>query len=207
MSTDFVILLIFVLTSVVWYKAFINGAYYGVALHIVSETYNGSYDYASGSDEHSGEPSSETKYKISDDEDDLILDLDREMQSMKNPENRGSNGNLKAASKSIHSERNRKALHLQSKDSESDRVGQQIQSKITKRSRTSKGRPREIQFNEQKLLGKGSGGTCVFEGKHNGRIVAVKRMIHQHQAVAQLEIDFLQRVDHHKNLLTYFHKE
>ena len=32
-------------------------------------------------------------------------------------------------------------------------------------------------------------------------------MIHQHSAVAQLEIDFLQRVDHHKNLLTYFHKE
>ena len=32
-------------------------------------------------------------------------------------------------------------------------------------------------------------------------------MLHQHSDVAQLEIDFLQRVDLHPNLLTYFHQE
>jgi len=65
----------------------------------------------------------------------------------------------------------------------------------------------KIDFDENKLLGKGSGGTCVFEGHLHGRQVAVKRMLRQHQAVAQLEIELLQRVDLHPNLLTYFHKE
>lgn len=40
------------------------------------------------------------------------------------------------------------------------------------------------------ILGKGSGGTCVFQGKLNGREVAVKRMLVQHSEVAHLEIDF-----------------
>jgi len=41
-----------------------------------------------------------------------------------------------------------------------------------------------IEINEMKLLGKGSGGTCVFEGRFHGRNVAVKRMLHQHSEVA-----------------------
>ena len=57
------------------------------------------------------------------------------------------------------------------------------------------------------MLGKGSGGTCVFEGKLHGRDVAVKRMLVQHSEVARLEIDFFQRVDLHPNILTYFHQE
>lgn len=68
-------------------------------------------------------------------------------------------------------------------------------------------RNREIEIYEEKLLGKGSGGTCIFEGKLHGRVVAVKRMIHQHAAVANAEIEFLQKVDLHQNLLTYFHQE
>lgn len=36
----------------------------------------------------------------------------------------------------------------------------------------------QIVVYEDLLLGKGSGGTCVFEGKLHGRIVAVKRMLH-----------------------------
>ena len=43
---------------------------------------------------------------------------------------------------------------------------------------------RKIKVYEKKLLGIGSGGTCVFEGKLNGRLVAVKRMLHQHSAIA-----------------------
>lgn len=65
----------------------------------------------------------------------------------------------------------------------------------------------QIVVYEDLLLGKGSGGTCVFEGKLHGRIVAVKRMLHQHSEIAWLEIKFLQRVDLHPNLLTYFHQE
>lgn len=56
-------------------------------------------------------------------------------------------------------------------------------------------------------MGKGSGGTCVFQGKLHGRDVAVKRMLIQHSEVARLEIDFFQRVDLHPNILTYFHQE
>ena len=37
---------------------------------------------------------------------------------------------------------------------------------------------RKIKVYEKKLLGIGSGGTCVFEGKLHGRVVAVKRMLH-----------------------------
>ena len=48
-----------------------------------------------------------------------------------------------------------------------------------------------ITIDESKLLGKGSGGTCVFEGKLHGRQVAVKRMLRQHQDVANLEIELL----------------
>lgn len=35
----------------------------------------------------------------------------------------------------------------------------------------------QIKVDESKLLGKGSGGTCVFEGVFRGRQVAVKRML------------------------------
>ena len=42
-----------------------------------------------------------------------------------------------------------------------------------------------------KILGKGSGGTCVFQGYLNGREVAVKRMLIEHSEVAIHEIDFI----------------
>ena len=68
------ILLIFVLISVLWYKAFINGEFYGVALHVVSEPYNESYDYESSANPSQDEGfSSETKYKMSESEEEIIL--------------------------------------------------------------------------------------------------------------------------------------
>ena len=51
--------------------------------------------------------------------------------------------------------------------------------------------PRQIQFDMTKILGKGSGGTCVFQGYLNGREVAVKRMLIEHSEVAIHEIDFI----------------
>mmetsp|Transcript_32082 Transcript_32082/g.49058 ORF Transcript_32082/g.49058 Transcript_32082/m.49058 type:complete len:163 (-) Transcript_32082:1038-1526(-) len=66
---------------------------------------------------------------------------------------------------------------------------------------------RKIKIYEETVLGRGSGGTCVFEGKLNGRVVAVKRMLHYNLQVAKQEIEFLQKVDLHPNLLTYFHEE
>uniref|UniRef100_A0A7S3CRH9 non-specific serine/threonine protein kinase n=1 Tax=Strombidium rassoulzadegani TaxID=1082188 RepID=A0A7S3CRH9_9SPIT len=66
---------------------------------------------------------------------------------------------------------------------------------------------RQIKVYGDKLLGRGSWGTCVFEGKLKGRVVAVKRVLNQHQLLAEQEIEFLQKVDLHPNLLTYFHQE
>lgn len=47
----------------------------------------------------------------------------------------------------------------------------------------------------------------VYQGTLNGRIVAVKRMLTQHNHIAQNEIQFLQKVDLHPNLITYYDKE
>lgn len=82
-----------------------------------------------------------------------------------------------------------------------------LQGQIQGAGRRSKPQPRQIHIDDSKILGKGSGGTCVFQGKLHGRDVAVKRMLIQHAEVASLEIDFFQRVDLHPNILTYFHQE
>lgn len=47
----------------------------------------------------------------------------------------------------------------------------------------------------------------MYEGTLNKRVVAVKRMLLQHNIVAQKEIEFLQKVDLHPNLITYYDKE
>ena len=62
-------------------------------------------------------------------------------------------------------------------------------------------------INEAEVLGLGSGGTIVYSGTLNGRPVAVKRMLLKHSIVANNEIRFLQRVDLHPNVMTYFDKE
>ena len=66
---------------------------------------------------------------------------------------------------------------------------------------------KKIISDEKQVLGVGSGGTVVFDGTLNGRQVAVKRMLLQHNHIANLEIQFLQRVDLHPNLITYYDKE
>ena len=65
----------------------------------------------------------------------------------------------------------------------------------------------KIVIEESKVLGLGSGGTVVYEGKLNGRIVAVKRMLVHHNTLAMKEVEFLQKVDLHPNLITYYDHE
>lgn len=55
-----------------------------------------------------------------------------------------------------------------------------------------------------KILGYGSGGTIVYEGKFGGRDVAVKRMLRQHFELASQEIEILGQSDHHKNIIRYY---
>lgn len=80
LSTDFVILLIFVLVCVAVYKAFILGNYYGEAVHVISEILNDSYDYQSSDGEvepdKEGNSSSRTAYRLNEDsgsEDQLLF--------------------------------------------------------------------------------------------------------------------------------------
>ena len=55
-----------------------------------------------------------------------------------------------------------------------------------------------------RILGSGSGGTFVFEGKFEGRDVAVKRMLRQQYELASQEVSLLEQNDEHVNVIRYF---
>eukprot|EP01113_Clastostelium_recurvatum_P032307 TRINITY_DN4131_c0_g1_i9.p1 TRINITY_DN4131_c0_g1~~TRINITY_DN4131_c0_g1_i9.p1 ORF type:complete len:1068 (-),score=237.66 TRINITY_DN4131_c0_g1_i9:40-3243(-) len=57
------------------------------------------------------------------------------------------------------------------------------------------------------VLGYGSSGTIVFEGRLEGRRVAVKRMLRQFVDLAQHEVDLLLHADEHQHVVTYYAKE
>lgn len=57
---------------------------------------------------------------------------------------------------------------------------------------------------KDRVLGLGSGGTVVYEGKFEGRDVAVKRMLQQYFDVASQEVSLLQQSDDHPNVIRYF---
>ncbi|KAF1982387.1 hypothetical protein K402DRAFT_363106 [Aulographum hederae CBS 113979] len=61
-----------------------------------------------------------------------------------------------------------------------------------------------LEIRTDRVLGYGSGGTCVFEGAFEGRNVAVKRMLPQYFELASQEISLLQQSDDHPNVVRYF---
>lgn len=56
----------------------------------------------------------------------------------------------------------------------------------------------------KKILGAGSLGTKVFQGKFQERECAVKRILYDNTELAQKEIDLLQKNDHHRNVIRYY---
>lgn len=48
---DVIFIILFVLISAAWYKAVIQGAYWGEAMHVVGEAFNESYNYYSSDDD------------------------------------------------------------------------------------------------------------------------------------------------------------
>jgi serine/threonine-protein kinase/endoribonuclease IRE1 len=56
-----------------------------------------------------------------------------------------------------------------------------------------------LEVNTEKLIGTGSNGTMVFEGKFDGRDVAVKRMLIQFFDIASQETKLLRESDDHPN--------
>ncbi|KAN0122891.1 hypothetical protein V8E51_001217 [Hyaloscypha variabilis] len=61
-----------------------------------------------------------------------------------------------------------------------------------------------LEVNTEKLIGTGSNGTMVFEGKFDGREVAVKRMLIQFFDIASQETKLLRESDDHPNVIRYF---
>ena len=62
-------------------------------------------------------------------------------------------------------------------------------------------------INTDRLIGRGSAGTCVFEGSFGKRDVAVKRMLSQYYELASQEVVFLQENDDHSNVIRYYCQE
>lgn len=70
-----------------------------------------------------------------------------------------------------------------------------------------KGEPK-LEFEVSKtILGYGSHGTIVFQGKFKSRPVAVKRFLTDFHRVAHHEIQILQQTDMHPNICRYFHQQ
>jgi serine/threonine-protein kinase/endoribonuclease IRE1 len=59
----------------------------------------------------------------------------------------------------------------------------------------------------EKILGHGSGGTTVYEGKFGTIDVAVKRMLLAYFDLAAQEVALLQQSDHHRSIIRYFHQQ
>ncbi|KAF2663188.1 kinase-like protein, partial [Microthyrium microscopicum] len=57
-----------------------------------------------------------------------------------------------------------------------------------------------------KVLGYGSGGTVVYEGRYGGLEVAVKRMLLQYFELASQEVSLLQQSDHHPSIIRWYHQ-
>ncbi|CAD6441581.1 804b8cfb-f066-4a13-a6f2-6e898f9a95ee [Sclerotinia trifoliorum] len=61
-----------------------------------------------------------------------------------------------------------------------------------------------LEVDQNRLVGTGSNGTMVFEGKFDGRAVAVKRMLIQFYDIASQETKLLRESDDHPNVIRYF---
>ena len=65
----------------------------------------------------------------------------------------------------------------------------------------------KLKVNTEACLGRGSNGTTVFPGTHDGRAVAVKRLIRASNSLAEKEIKHLLTVDSHENVMRYIGRE
>ena len=61
-----------------------------------------------------------------------------------------------------------------------------------------------LELFSDRILGTGSGGTLVFEGRWEDRDVAVKRMLVQHFELASSEISNLEQTEGHPNVIKYY---
>lgn len=62
----------------------------------------------------------------------------------------------------------------------------------------------KIEYQPNKLLGRGCDGTCVFKGFFDNREVAVKRLLPDCFSLADREVELLKDADMHPNVIRYF---
>jgi serine/threonine-protein kinase/endoribonuclease IRE1 len=65
----------------------------------------------------------------------------------------------------------------------------------------------KIEYIPNKVLGHGSLGTTVYEGRFRDRNVAVKRLLGHYTGFADVEISNLLKADAHPNIVRYFDME
>ncbi|KAG8557564.1 hypothetical protein GDO81_016659 [Engystomops pustulosus] len=62
----------------------------------------------------------------------------------------------------------------------------------------------KISFSPKDVLGRGAGGTFVFKGRFDGRLVAVKRILPESFTLADREVQLLRESDEHPNVIRYY---
>ncbi|KAM4698524.1 serine/threonine-protein kinase/endoribonuclease IRE2 [Rhinophrynus dorsalis] len=62
----------------------------------------------------------------------------------------------------------------------------------------------KISFSPKDILGHGAGGTCVFRGMFDDRLVAVKRILPESFTFADREVQLLRESDEHPNVIRYY---
>jgi serine/threonine-protein kinase/endoribonuclease IRE1 len=63
---------------------------------------------------------------------------------------------------------------------------------------------RNVEYDTRKILGLGSGGTYVYDGRFKGKTVAVKRMVRPAFDLQQQEIHALQTIEFSRNVVKYY---
>ena len=62
-------------------------------------------------------------------------------------------------------------------------------------------------YDPEKILGRGSLGTTVYQGTFDKRACAIKRIMKEHFELAEKEVDLLRSYDNHDNVIRYFISE
>ncbi|KAK6536104.1 bifunctional endoribonuclease/protein kinase ire1 [Arthrobotrys megalospora] len=120
---------------------------------------------------------------------------------------RGARGNRKRKKKNQEGEGEEKKLNVsEPEDNSGGKIGGSVirNPELLLPNENGNGQVAEDLFVSDTVLGYGSHGTRVYRGKFGDREVAVKRLFVDSYDIASHEVNLLQRVDDHPNVVRYF---